>query len=233
MRGVVGERLRVSGASAAATVSGLTLPRDGRPVGLLPALELVGEHGQRAAEADDVDQRGKGEAQRRMAGQHGAHEVRRQKRRACGALSRRALPSGERLGQEGHGVARGRDRQQQERCPQQLRVAQRPGHAAAPEHRHQNAADDDAVVRRPSACGPRTQRRRRSRRRPTGRWRAAPWRRRAASWSDAPRAPAPPRAACGQASDAQLDAGRDGAVGHDRQRRAGHRPYRPRRPRPG
>ena len=79
MRGLVGERLRVSGCKRGGDGLGADAALHGRPVGLLPALQLVGEHGQRAAQANDIDEGDKRQAERRVAGQHGAHEGGRQK----------------------------------------------------------------------------------------------------------------------------------------------------------
>ncbi len=49
---------------------------DHRRVRLLPAVEFADQHRRRAGEADQIDQRGEGEPERGMPGQHGAHEAR-------------------------------------------------------------------------------------------------------------------------------------------------------------
>ena len=73
-------RLRVAGTHCGGDRIRRRRVRDERRIGLLPTLQLEKENRYRAAEAYDIDQRRKGEAERRVAGQHGADEVRRQKR---------------------------------------------------------------------------------------------------------------------------------------------------------
>jgi hypothetical protein len=79
--GLVGHGLRVSRLDRRRDGLGRHVPRDGGHIGLLPALEFVGEDRQRASEADHIDKGGEGEPEGRMPRQHGAHKVRRQQRR--------------------------------------------------------------------------------------------------------------------------------------------------------